>query len=89
MFPYRKILELYYKEVSLRSIAMMTQHSRQKVTEVVQLAQKKGIKPPLDDDMTDPWLGDFLYPERKQEMSGRHLMISKRSTKSSQSRISR
>ena len=24
--------------------------------------------------MTDPWLEDFLYPEKKQEMSGRHLM---------------
>ena len=56
MFPYRKILELYDEEVSLRIIAMMPQNSRQKVTEVVQLLQKKGIKPPLDDDMTDPWL---------------------------------
>ncbi len=24
--------------------------------------------------MTDPWLEDFLYPEKKQEMSGRYLM---------------
>lgn len=33
MFPYRKILELHGEKVSLRGIAMITQHSRQKVTE--------------------------------------------------------
>src|SRR5699024_5415658 len=30
--------------------------------------------PPLENEMTDPWLEDFLYPEKKQEMSGRYLM---------------
>src|SRR5699024_12194582 len=35
MFPYRKILELHSEGVSLRSIATITQHSRQKVTEVI------------------------------------------------------
>lgn len=74
LFSYRKILELHDEEVSLRSIAMMTQHSRQKVTEVIQLAKRKGVKLSLDDEMTDPWLEDFLYPEKKQERSGRHLM---------------
>lgn len=44
MFPYRKILELHAENISLRSIAMITQHSRQKVTEVIQLAEKKGGK---------------------------------------------
>jgi len=34
MFPYRKILELHGDNVSLRSIAQIVQHSRQKVTEV-------------------------------------------------------
>jgi len=74
LFSYRKILELHEEEVSLRSIAMITQHSRQKVTEVIQLAKRKGVKLPLDDEMTNPWLEDFLYPEKKQERSGRHLM---------------
>ena len=40
MFPYRKILELHSEGVSLRSIATITQHSRQKVTEVIKLAEK-------------------------------------------------
>src|SRR5690625_3852297 len=74
MYPYRKILELHADEVSLRSIAIMTQHSRQKVTEIITLAEQKGIKVPLEEEMTDPWLEDFLYPEKKQEASGRHLM---------------
>src|SRR5699024_11718488 len=74
MYPYRKVLELHAESVSLRSIAMITQHSRQKITEIVGLAQKKGVKIPLEEEMTDPWLEDFLYPEKKQIASGRHLM---------------
>ena len=74
MYPYRKILKMHAENVSLRSIAMFTQHSRQKITEIVELAEKKGVKIPLEEEMTDPWLEDFLYPEKKQEASGRHLM---------------
>ena len=74
MFPYRKILELHSEGVSFRSIATITQHSRQKVTEVIKLAEKRGVIIPLDEGITDPWLEDFLYPEKKQENSGRHLM---------------
>ena len=28
----------------------------------------------MDEGITDPWLEDFLYPEKKQENSGRHVM---------------
>lgn len=49
-------------------------NSRQKVTEVIKLAEKKGVKVPLEEEMTDPWLEDFLYPEKKQIESGRYLM---------------
>ena len=74
MFPYRKILELHSEGVSLRSIASITQHSRQKVTEVINLSEKRELKCPLDEVITDPWLEDFLYPEKKQENSGRYAM---------------
>ncbi|SFL90916.1 hypothetical protein SAMN04488054_12733, partial [Salibacterium qingdaonense] len=61
MFPYRRILELHGEEErSLRSISAITRHSRQKVTEVIRLAEKRGLKCPLDEDMTDPWIEDFL-----------------------------
>jgi len=60
MYPYRKILELHADKVSLRSIALMTKHSRQKVTEIIELASQKGVKIPLEEDRTNPWLEDFF-----------------------------
>ncbi|WP_240377292.1 IS21 family transposase [Bacillus piscicola] len=75
MFPYRRMLELHFEEErSFRSIAAITRHSRQKVTEVIRLAEKRGLKCPLDEEMTDPWLEDFLYPEKKLEASGRYMI---------------
>lgn len=74
MFPYRQMLELYDEERSLRNIAAMTRHSRQKVTEVIRLAKKRGLKCPLDEEMTDAWIEDFLYPEKKLEASGRYMI---------------
>jgi len=74
MFPYRKILELHGDHVSLRNIAKIVQHSRQKVTEVIKTAERKGVKLPLREEMTDKWLEEFLFPEKRQEASGRHIM---------------
>lgn len=45
-----------------------------KITEIVQVSEKKGVVLPLDDEISDAWLEDFLYPEKKQENSGRYLM---------------
>ena len=70
MFPYRKILELHGDNVSLRSIAQIVQHSRQKVTEVIKTADRKGVSIPLGEEITDKWLEEFLFPEIKQEASG-------------------
>lgn len=74
MFPYRKILELYNDGVSLRRISQIVLHSRQKVTEVTKTAERKELKFPFSEEMTDKWLEEFLFPEKKQEASGRHLM---------------
>lgn len=41
MIHYRKILELHAEGISLRGITASTGHSRQKVTEVIDLAEKK------------------------------------------------
>lgn len=64
MIQYRKILELHDEGISLRGIAASTGNSCQKVTEAIQLAEKKGIACPLDEEMTDHWIEDFLFPER-------------------------
>lgn len=71
MIYYRKILELRAEGLSLRGIAASTNHSQQKVTEIIDLAEKKGLVCPLDEIMTDVWIEAFLYPEKTLEESGR------------------
>jgi len=71
MIHYRKILELYDEGISLRGIAASTGHSRQKITEVIDLAEKKGLICPLEEEMTDKWMEEFLFPEKTLEASGR------------------
>lgn len=70
MFQYRKVLEMRSDGFSLRSIRAATGHSRQKITEVIRLAEKKEVTTPLTDEMTDKWLEEFLYPEKTMEGSG-------------------
>ncbi len=72
MIYYRKILEQHDEGISLRGIAASTGNSRQKVTEAIQLAEKKGLVCPLDEEMTDQWIEDFLFPEKTLEALGRH-----------------
>lgn len=43
MIRYRNILELKDEGISLRGIASSTGNSRQKVTEIIRLAEKKGV----------------------------------------------
>ena len=62
MFQYRKVLEMKSESFSLRSIRAATGHSRQKITEVIKLAEKKEVTLPLTDEMRDKWLEEFLYP---------------------------
>jgi transposase len=63
-------LELGGEGISLRAISSSTGNSRQKVTEVIRLAEKKGLVCPLEDVMTDKWIEEFLYPEKALEGSG-------------------
>lgn len=74
MINYRKILELHDDGISLRGIAASTGHSRQKVTRAIDLAKEKGLVCPLDEEMTDKWIEDFLFPEKSQEGSGRQAL---------------
>lgn len=74
MIHYRKILELNDDGISLRGIAASTANSRQKVTEIIRLAKKKGLVCPLEDEMTDKWIEGFLFPEKSLEASGRQSL---------------
>jgi transposase len=71
MIHYRKILELHDEGISFRGIAASTGNSRQKVTEIIELAEKKGLVCPLEEEMTDKWIEEFLFPEKTLEASGR------------------
>jgi transposase len=71
MLQYSRILRLKEEGFSLRSIASSTGNSRQKVTEVIERAEKKRLSGPLDEEMDDKWLEDFLFPEKALENSGR------------------
>ncbi|MFZ3580277.1 hypothetical protein [Virgibacillus sp. DJP39] len=53
MIHYQKISELDDEGISLRGIVASTGNSRQKVTEIISLAKKKGLVFPLDEEMTD------------------------------------
>lgn len=70
MFQYRKVLELKADGFSLRSICSVTGHSRQKITEVIRLAETKEITCPLAEEMTDKWIEECLFPEKSMEGSG-------------------
>jgi hypothetical protein len=72
MIRYRKVLELHGEGISLRSIAASTRNSRPKVTEVIALANKKGLVCPLGEEMTDKWIEEFLF--KTLEVSGRQPM---------------
>lgn len=74
MIYYRRILELQDEGISLRGIAASTGNSRQKVTEIIDLAERKGLVCPLDEEMTDEWIEEFLFPEKSLEASGRQSL---------------
>ncbi|GEB78528.1 IS21 family transposase [Sporolactobacillus inulinus] len=71
MIHYQRILELHDEGISFRGIAASTGNSRQKVTEIIQRAEKKGLTCPLEEEMTNQWIEDFLFPEKALEASGR------------------
>lgn len=70
MFQYRKILGMHSEDFSLCSIASTTEHSRQKVSGVVQKAMVRDVAYPLTDEMTDHWLEELLFLEKAMEGSG-------------------
>lgn len=74
MFLYRKILKLQSDNVPLRCSAQIVQNSHQKVTEARKTAKRKEVSLLLGEEMTERWLEEFLFPEIKQEVSGRHFM---------------
>ena len=70
MFQYRKVLEMKAEGFSLRSIRAATGHSRQKITEVIRLAEEKNVQCPLSEEQTDKWLEEAFFPNKSMAGSG-------------------
>ncbi|MBM7598991.1 putative lactoylglutathione lyase [Virgibacillus halotolerans] len=51
------------ESVNERSVLVLTVHSRNRVSEVVQRATKRGVQK-LNDTMTNQWLEAFHFPEK-------------------------
>lgn len=64
MIQYRKILELYFSNVSQRTISSSVRSSRNTVSDVIKRAEKIGLEC-LSDDMSNYWLEEFLFPEKQ------------------------
>lgn len=75
MIRYRKILELAHEKISLRGIAASTGNSRPKVTEIIERAKKEDLVCPLEEEMTDQWIEELLFPEKTFESQKPHTSV--------------
>lgn len=69
MINYHKILEMHLQGISQRTISSSTGHSRDKIREVVNQAKAKGLEE-LSKEMNNPWLEDYLFPEKSANQRG-------------------
>src|SRR5690625_3501742 len=52
-------------------VSLLALETLQRITETIRLAKEKGLVCPLDEEMTDKWIEEFLFPEKSFEGSGR------------------
>lgn len=69
MIQYRKILELYEKWVSQRTISASIGSSRQTVSKVINRAKEREMTV-LTDEMTNAWLKPQLFPSQTPKGRG-------------------
>ena len=67
MVDYREILRLQSLGHNITQIAGSLHSSRNTVREVERLADEKGIRWPLGEEVTNPQLYVLLYPERQEK----------------------
>lgn len=67
MVDYREILRLQSLGHNITQIAGSLHNSRNTVREVERLADEKGIRWPLEEEVTNPQLYVLLYPERQEK----------------------
>ena len=69
MVNYRKILECYFQGMTQRTIEVAVGSSRHTIREVVKKAKEKELTE-LSEEMTDYWLADYLFPEKRPQAKG-------------------
>ncbi len=70
MVDYREILRLSDQGYSQRQIETSVGSSRHTISEVLETANAKGIKWPLEDDVSNEDLQSILFPEKYVSTSG-------------------
>ena len=70
MVDYREILRLSDQGYSQRQIETSVGSSRHTISEVLETANAKGIKWPLEDDVSNEDLQGILFPEKYASTSG-------------------
>ena len=71
MVNYREILRLDSLNYTQRQIAASVHSSRNTISEVLHLADAKGLHWPLDDTVTNQEIMSLLYPQRKDAVNPR------------------
>ena len=69
MVKYRKILEFYFDGMTQRTIEVAVGSSRHTIRDIVNKAKERGLTK-LTEEMTDHWLEDFLFPEKRPQARG-------------------
>lgn len=64
MIQYRKILELHFSGISQRTISSAVGSTRRTIREIISRAEDKEMTE-LTENMTNTWLQEYLFPEKK------------------------
>ena len=86
MVNYREILRLDSLNYTQRQIAASVHSSRNTISEVLHLADAKGLHWPLDDTVTNQEIMLLLYPQRKDAVNPRKERITVISTRTCEAR---
>src|SRR5699024_11849144 len=66
---YRKILEHHFNGMTQRTIEVAVGSSRNTIRDIVRKAEEKELDE-LTEEMTNPWLEEFLFPEKRPQAKG-------------------
>ncbi|MEI3615003.1 IS21 family transposase [Pseudogracilibacillus sp. SO30301A] len=69
MVKYRRILEHYFNGMKQRTIEVAVGSSRHTIRDIVNKAKERGLTE-LTEEMSDHWLEDFLFPEKRPQAKG-------------------